>query len=66
MKKNLVPFVVASLSLLVAVAALTFGCGKQAASAGQSPQFVSVEKTSFNDVTSQLDPGGNFYLYLST
>ena len=28
--------------------------------------MVSVEKTSFSEVTSQLDPGGNFYLYLGT
>jgi hypothetical protein len=27
---------------------------------------VSAEKTSFQEVTSQLDPGGNLYLYLST
>ncbi|MDR3456990.1 MAG: hypothetical protein P4N60_06055 [Verrucomicrobiae bacterium] len=26
----------------------------------------SASKTSFNEVTSQLDPGGNFYLYLGT
>ena len=26
----------------------------------------SVSKTSFNEVTAQLDPGGNFYLYLGT
>ena len=30
------------------------------------PAVVSVEKTSFAEVTSQLDPGGNFYLYLGT
>lgn len=35
--------------------------------AGAAPaKFVSVEKTSFNEVTSQLDSGGNFYMYLST
>ena len=27
---------------------------------------VSAEKTSFTEVTSQLDPGGNFFLYLGT
>ncbi|HEY5298180.1 MAG TPA: hypothetical protein VIK59_09655 [Verrucomicrobiae bacterium] len=27
---------------------------------------VPAEKTSFNEVTSQLDPGGDFYLYLGT
>jgi hypothetical protein len=31
-----------------------------------TPALVPVEKTSFTEVTSQLDPGGNFYLYLST
>ena len=30
------------------------------------PKFVSAEKTSFSEVTSQLDPGGDFYLYLGT
>jgi hypothetical protein len=62
------------LALLGLVAVFTFGCQKQGASpspaaappAQQSPQFVSVEKTSFNEVTSQLDPGGNLYLYLGT
>ncbi|MGH8024012.1 MAG: hypothetical protein ACRED1_10550, partial [Limisphaerales bacterium] len=44
--------------------ALIFGCSKS-----QEPQtatFVSVQKTSFNEVTSQLDSGGNFYMYLGT
>jgi hypothetical protein len=31
-----------------------------------TPAIVSVDKTSFAEVTSQLDPGGNFYLYLGT
>src|SRR5436305_2843787 len=30
------------------------------------PAMVSAEKNSFQEVTSQLDPGGNVYLYLST
>src|SRR5690242_10299895 len=30
------------------------------------PAIVSAEKNSFKEVTSQLDPGGNLYLYLST
>jgi Protein of unknown function (DUF3352) len=29
-------------------------------------RVASAQKTSFNEVTSQLDPGGTFYLYLST
>ena len=51
---------------------LNFGCGKQAAPGGPPARtavatpIVSVEKTSFAEVTSQLDPGGNFYLYLGT
>jgi len=57
------------------VATLNYGCGKkEAPPAGQkpaageqkTPAVVSVEKTSFTEVTSQLDPGGNFYLYLGT
>jgi hypothetical protein len=64
------------------IAALNFGCKKnEAPSAGQNPTagepqsassgqpasaIVSAEKTSFNEVTSQLDAGGNFYLYLGT
>ncbi len=31
-----------------------------------APAFTSAEKTSFAEVTSHLDPGGNFYLYLGT
>lgn len=31
-----------------------------------APAIVSAEKTSFSEVTSQLDPGGNFFLYLGT
>jgi len=30
------------------------------------PALVSAEKNSFTEVTSKLDPGGSFYLYLST
>jgi len=31
-----------------------------------APAIVSADKTSFTEVTSQLDPGGNFFLYLGT
>jgi hypothetical protein len=31
-----------------------------------TPAYTSASKTSFTEVTSQLDPGGNFYLYLGT
>jgi hypothetical protein len=50
--------------------AFIFGCSKQQpAQPAQAPQksaIVSASKTSFDEVTSQLDPGGNFYIYLST
>jgi hypothetical protein len=53
------------------------GCGKKDAPGVQStqstettpkskPAVVSAEKTSFNEVTAQLDPGGSLYGYLST
>ncbi len=56
------------------LAALNNGCGNKSTPEGgqkpgvgsKAPTVVSVEKTSFNEVTSQLDPGGNFYLYLGT
>lgn len=52
--------------------ALGFGCKPGSSSGPGAPpsasgsKFVSVRKTSFNEVTSQLDPGGSFYMYLST
>ncbi|MGH7941565.1 MAG: hypothetical protein ACREFR_10900 [Limisphaerales bacterium] len=46
------------------VVALVVSCSKNQTS--QKPAIVSAEKTSFDEVTSQLDPGGNFYIYLST
>lgn len=67
--KKFPPYInVPAVVLLGLVATLANGCGKkQPAAAGSSGQpVVSVEKTSFNEVTSQLDPGGNFYLYLGT
>ena len=59
---------VSAVVLLGLVATLNDGCGKKESSAtGPSgAPVVSVEKTSFNEVTSQLDPGGNFYMYLGT
>ena len=55
------------------LATLNFGCGKKNTPSGgtsggglNASPAVSVEKTSFTEVTSQLDPGGNFYLYLGT
>jgi hypothetical protein len=74
MKKNRSLIYVPVLVLLGLIAILNYGCGKKPApGAGLSPgggpgapAVVSVEKTSFTEVTSQLDPGGNFYLYLGT
>src|SRR5271157_1311110 len=59
-------------NLPLAVLALLCGCQKQEQkpaappAAGPRPAIVSAEKTSFDQVTARLDPGGNFYLYLST
>lgn len=50
--------------LAVLLLVLAFGCSKN--QAPQKPAIVSAEKTSFDEVTSQLDPGGNFYMYLGT
>ena len=70
MKKNHLLLRLPALVLAGALATLNNGCGKKpASSAGGNPvggPVVSVAKTSFNEVTSQLDPGGNFYLYLGT
>ncbi len=71
MKKNHLSLFISALVLLGLVAAFTFGCekkeGSPATPSGQNASpIVSVEKTSFNEVTSQLDPGGEFYLYLGT
>ena len=71
MKKNPFPLYISALAVIGLIAAFVFGCQKNQTGSGPGPsgqasQFVSVEKTSFNDVTSQLDPGGNFYMYLGT
>jgi hypothetical protein len=68
MKKNYLFIYAPALVLLGLVAILNYGCGKKEAPAtGQKgAPVVSAEKTSFTEVTSQLDPGGNFYLYLGT
>ncbi|MGH7950356.1 MAG: hypothetical protein ACREFE_00320 [Limisphaerales bacterium] len=71
MKKNHLSFCISTLALVGLAAAFTFGCQKKETPATeQTPSkpsaIVSAEKTSFNEVTSQLDPGGNFYLYLGT
>jgi hypothetical protein len=61
-----------TLVLLGGLVLFNSGCGKKEAPSGASsqpgsaPAVVSAEKTSFAEVTSQLDPGGNFFLYLGT
>lgn len=53
--------------LLGAVVLLNSGCGKQTKTPPNADaKTVSATKTSFNEVTAQLDPGGNFYLYFGT
>jgi len=68
MKKIRLYIYASAVILIGLVATLNNGCGKKESSAaGQSGRaIISAEKTSFNEVTSQLDPGGNFYLYLGT
>jgi hypothetical protein len=75
MKKNHLLLCTPPLVLLVLLATLNYGCGKKEspsatppkpATVQTAPVIVSAEKTSFTEVTSQLDPGGNFYLYLGT
>jgi hypothetical protein len=51
--------------LLGAVALFNSGCDKQTLPTAET-KTVSATKTSFNEVTAQLDPGGNLYLYLGT
>jgi len=74
MKKNHVLLCLPALVLVGVLTTLNYGCGKKPTpTAGEnpiggskSPAIVSAEKTSFTEVTSQLDPGGNFYMYLGT
>ena len=59
------------LSSAAALLGLSAGCGQKseaprAASGGSAATVASVETNSFREVTAQLDPGGNLYLYLST
>jgi hypothetical protein len=57
-----------SLTLALAASFLLNGCHRQPPSASPAPEkrMVSAERTSFQQVTEQLDPGGNLYVYLST
>src|SRR5690348_5701065 len=54
------------LGSLVLAVVLTNGCGKEKTAAGPSGKIPSAEPTSFKEVTSKLDAGGNFYMYVST
>ena len=68
MKKNHLFILTTTFVLLGLLVMLNYGCGKkETPTTGQKgAAIVSAEKTSFNEVTSQLDAGGNFYLYLGT
>ncbi len=71
MKKNSLLLGAFTLALLAGLAWFNFGCGKTGVSSGSSANpssasSVSTVKTSFAEVTQQLDPGGNFYFYLGT
>ncbi|HET7626086.1 MAG TPA: hypothetical protein VFM25_12555 [Verrucomicrobiae bacterium] len=64
MKKTL--FTLVPVACAIALCALAFiGCNKQESPAGNS-KVVSATTNSFQEVTSHLDPGGDFYLYLGT
>jgi hypothetical protein len=52
-----------SLIVLTSIALTLAGCGKKDA---VTPTVTPARKTSFAEVTSQLDAGGNVYVYLST
>jgi hypothetical protein len=72
MKKNSLIFGAVTLALMTGLVWINFGCGKKEVSStppsspGSAPTVASAVKTSFADVTTQLDPGGNFFLYLGT
>ena len=69
MKKTTLLLGASTAALLGCLALFNSGCGKQEAASGLSTKpatFVSAEKTSFGEVIGQLDPGGNFFLYLGT
>ncbi len=65
MKRNSLILGVATLAALGSLAGFNFGCGKPAAPT-RSVIALPSERTSFAEVSDQLDPGGNFYLYLGT
>lgn len=55
-------------ALCAGLVAFNFGCGKKenAPATPSATTVASATKTSFAEVTGQLDAGGNFYLYLGT
>lgn len=53
-------------NLTTAILVLTLSASFAADPAPKSPAGSSAEKTSFQEVTSKLDPGGNLFLYLGT
>lgn len=63
MNKNLVKKLIFNFLLILTGLMATAQCLHAQAA---TPAIVSADKTSFAEVTSQLDPGGNFYLYLGT
>jgi hypothetical protein len=64
MKKNKL-FTILSGILAISLG-LFLGCKKESQTAELKSTFVSAKKNSFREVTSHLDAGGDFYLYLST
>src|SRR3954470_25022075 len=60
---------ISTLVIVLALVGLSFslvnGCKKKAV-AVEAGKIASAEPTSFKEVTSKLDPGGDLYLYLST
>jgi len=66
MKKNSLLLGTLTLALFAGLAWFSFGCGKPKPMPPSGTSPVSAVRTSFSDVTAQLDPGGNFYLYLGT
>lgn len=55
-----------ALAVIGMATALITGCDNKPSQPTSSSTVVSAEKTSFKEVTSQLDPGGEFYMYLGT
>lgn len=55
-----------TLPVIILIAAIISFNGCKQSPGGSTLSGKSAEKNSFNEVASQLDAGGNFYLYLST